>query len=52
MNIMFLVGKAVLRVIDKATRFSSATFLDSHGAEFGQSFDGTWLACVMNWCLL
>ena len=48
-DLMFLDGKAVLHVIDTATRFSSAIFLDAHGATYGQSVEGIWLAFVEAW---
>jgi hypothetical protein len=40
MDLMFSNGKAVLHVIDSATRFNAATFLDSHSELHGQSSDG------------
>lgn len=49
---MFLDGKAVLYIMDTATRFSSATFLDTHDAAYGQSVEGTWLAFVEAWCTM
>ena len=49
---MFLEQKAVLHVIDTATRFSSTIFLDAHGATYGQSLEGIWLAFVEAWCTL
>ena len=51
-DLMFLDGKAVLHIIDTATRFSAATFLDSHGETYGQSVDGIWLAFCMTWCTM
>jgi hypothetical protein len=33
-------GKAVLHVIDSATRFNAAIFLDSHSESYGQSSTG------------
>ena len=45
-DLMFVDGKAVLHVIDTATRLSSAIFLDAHGATYGQSVGGIWLAFV------
>ena len=51
MDLMFLDGKAVLHVIDTATRFSAATFLDSHGQNYGQSTEGIWLAFLEIWCI-
>ena len=51
-DVMFLDGKAVLYVIDTATRLSSAIFLDAHAATYGQSIEGIWLAFVKAWCIL
>lgn len=51
-DIIFLEGKAVLHVVDKATLFCATTFLYPHGAEIGQFVDKLWLAFVMNWCLI
>ena len=34
-DLMFIDGKALLHVVDTATRFSSATFLDSSGQNYG-----------------
>jgi hypothetical protein len=47
---MFINGKAVLHVIDSATRFNAATFLDSHSESYGQSSDGIWDAFIDIWC--
>ena len=52
MDLMFLDGKAVLHIIDTATRFSTATFLDAHSSSYGQSVDGIWLAFLETWCTL
>ena len=52
MDLMFLNGKAVLHIIDTATRFSAATFLDAHGSSYGQSVDGIWLAFSETWYTL
>lgn len=49
---MFLEGKSVLHIVDTATRFSSATFLDAHGKSYGQSVEGAWLAFVMIWFVI
>ncbi len=51
-DLMFLDSKAVLHIVDTATRFSAATFLDSHGETYGQSVDGIWLAFCMTWCTM
>ena len=51
-DLMFLDGKAVLHIVDTATRFSAATFLDSHGEKYGQSVEGIWLAFVMTWATM
>ena len=50
MDLMFLDGKAVLHVIDTATHFSAAKFLDSHGKTYGQTAEGIWLAFLDIWC--
>jgi hypothetical protein len=42
MDLMFIDGKAVLHVIDSATRSNAAKVLDSHSESHGQSSDGTW----------
>ena len=46
MGMMFLDGKAVLHIVDTATRFSAATFLDANGGEYGQSVEGIWKAFI------
>ena len=51
-DLMLLDGKAVPHVIDTATRFSSAIFLDAHGATYGQSVEVIWLAFVEAWCTM
>jgi hypothetical protein len=51
-NLMFIDGQTVLHVIDTATRFSAATFLDSHNGSFGQSGEGVWLALIETWFTL
>jgi hypothetical protein len=50
MDLMFINGKAVLHVIDSATRFNAATFLDSHSESYGQSSDGICNAFIDIWC--
>jgi transposase InsO family protein len=45
-DLMFIDGQAVLHIVDTATRFSAATFLDSHNGSFGQSVKGVWLALI------
>jgi transposase InsO family protein len=49
MDLMFISGNAVLHVIDSATRFNAATFLDSHTESYGQSSDGIWDASIDIW---
>ena len=49
---MFIEGKAILHIVDTATRFSAATFLDSEREHFRQSVDGIWTAFVMTWCTM
>jgi hypothetical protein len=50
MDQMFIIGKAVLHIIDSATRFNAATYLDSHSESYGQSPDGIWDAFIDIWC--
>lgn len=50
LDLMLLNERAVLHVVDTATRFSAATFLDSNGESYGQSVEGLWLAFVQTWC--
>lgn len=47
-DLQWIDGEAVLHVIDTATKFSSATFLDIHG----HSTEGIWTAFVECWCSL
>ena len=49
MDLMFLDGKALHRIVDTALRFSAAAFLDE---DFDQSVEGTWLAFIQIWCTL
>jgi hypothetical protein len=42
-------GAAILQVVDIATRFTAATYLDKYGASFGQSVDGIWAAFLDCW---
>jgi len=51
-DLMFIDGKAILHIVDTATRFSAATFLDPPNAEYGQSVNGVWLAFLETWCTL
>lgn len=44
---MFFDGKAVLHIVDIATHFSAATFLDSHGSSFRPSVQEIRLAFFM-----
>jgi hypothetical protein len=46
MDLMFINDKAVLHVIDSATRSNAAAFLDSHSESYEQSSDGTWDAVI------
>jgi len=50
MDLMFIDNQAILHIVDTATRFSAACYLDSNGAEYGQSLEGIWLAFVNIWC--
>ena len=52
MDLMFIEGKAILHIVDIATRFSSAIFLDSQGNNYGQSVNEVWLAFLEAWCTL
>lgn len=47
--LMFLDEDAVLHVVDTATRFSEATFLDK-STEYTQSVESVWLAFLETWC--
>ena len=49
MDLMFLDGKALLHIVDTATRFSAAAFLDD---DFNQSVEGIWLAFIQIWCTM
>jgi hypothetical protein len=51
-DLMFLDGTAVLHVVDTATRFSAAAFLDAHNETYGLSVHGIWLAFLDIWCTL
>jgi hypothetical protein len=51
-NLMFIDGQEVLRAVDTATRFSAATFLDSHNGSFGQCVEGVWLKLIQTWFTL
>jgi hypothetical protein len=51
-DLMFIDGQAVLHVVDTVTRFSAATYLDSHNGSFGQSVEGVWLALIETWFTL
>lgn len=48
---MFLDDYAVFYIVDKATRFSSATSLDKRNATFCQSVEDIWLAFLTIWSL-
>lgn len=48
---MFLHGKAILHVVNTASRYSAATFLDAHGAHFENLFQVEWFAIVVIWFL-
>lgn len=51
-DLMFLNDKASLKVIDTATRFSSATILDIHESNYGQSTEEVWVASMKCWCTM
>jgi hypothetical protein len=50
MDLMLINGKAVLYVIDSATRFNAVKILDSHSESYGQSPDGIWNAFIEILC--
>lgn len=50
LDLIFLECKAVLQIIDIATRFGGATFLESNGETHGQSGERIWLAFVQILC--
>lgn len=52
MDLMWINGKAILHIVDTATRFSAACFLDSAGMDYGQSVDGVWTAFIQTWCTI
>ena len=52
MDLMFIEGKALLHIVDTATRFSSAIFLDSQGHNYRQSVNGIWVTFLEAWCTL
>ena len=43
MDLLSLDGKALLHIVDTATRFSAAAFLDE---DFDQSVEGIWLVFI------
>ena len=51
-DLVWLDGKAVLHIVDTATRFSSATFIDAYGLDYGQSVEGIRLPFRETWCTL
>jgi hypothetical protein len=51
-DLMFLDGSAALHVVDAATRFSAAVFLDDHGASYGQTVHGVWLSFIDICCTM
>lgn len=46
---MWLDRKAVLHVVETATRSNAATFLYSHGEIYGQSVDEIWSTFIKTW---
>lgn len=52
MDLTFIDGKAILHIVDTATRFSAAIFLDAHSMDYGQSVDGIWRALIETWCTM
>lgn len=51
-NLMFLKGKAVLHVVNTATRFLEAILLDAHGSTYGQAAEDVWIALKKYWCTI
>ena len=51
MNIMFLVGKAVLHVVDTASHFSEATLLEAFGLEYAQISEAVRTTFMKTWVL-
>lgn len=49
---MCLNYKAVFNVLDATNRFSAATFIDSQGANYGQSVEKIWSVLVYKWVTL
>lgn len=47
-DLMFIDSKAILHIVDSATRFSSAVFLD----DYGQRVEGIWNAFIDIWCTM
>lgn len=45
-------GFSVRQIFDTATRFSTATFIDSFGETYGKSVEGVFLAFVTNGCTI
>ena len=48
MDLMFIDGRAILHIVDTATKFSAATYLE----KYGQSTIGIWNAFVDCWCTI
>jgi hypothetical protein len=46
-DLMFIESIAILHIIDTATRFSGAIYLNN---EYGQSVEGVWTAFMKAWC--
>ena len=42
----------MLHIVDSATHFSAARFLDSHSETYVQSTEGVWLAFMQTWVTL
>jgi transposase InsO family protein len=48
-DLMLINEKDILHIVDTATRFSAATFLDSNLATYGRSVEGVWVALIETW---
>lgn len=49
-DLILIHNQAILHVVDTATRFSAATFLDTNEATYGQTIEKIWRAFVDIWC--
>lgn len=51
-NLKFLNTKAWFLVVDIATRFFIAKFVDGKGSSYGQSAEGAWIPLIEGQCVL